>query len=122
MLIIRKEQVGAFNKAMLERFENLMVDHLAMYFPDQCEKMGEESVREAILYGMERAKTYGIIIEQDISMYLNLMFTFGRDFDKDSALTWMAEILNNENLGASSRMKVLYTEAEKNLSSAHGHL
>ena len=117
MLRIREEQMAVFRKYMLKQFENRMVDHLYKYFPEECEALGEEEVREAIRYGIDQADSYGIIIEDHVSKYINLMFLFGRDFDK--ALVWAKEILTDEEIRQPpERVRLLYKEAEQHLSEA----
>jgi hypothetical protein len=95
---------------MLKQFENLMVTHLKKFFPKKCAKLEEDGLRKTIRYGIEQAKFYGIVIENDVSLYLNLMFTFGKDFDK--TYPWASKILKNENYGGPrQRTKHLYKEA-----------
>ncbi|MBW2247057.1 MAG: hypothetical protein JRF62_07615 [Deltaproteobacteria bacterium] len=119
MLIIREEQMEVFRKYMCRQFENRMVLHLSKYFPEECKALGEQRVRNTIRYGIERAKTYGIVIQNDVGRYTNLMFTFGRDFDKDPTLPWAGEVLNDEDLGwPTRRMDVLYEKAAKHLPDA----
>jgi hypothetical protein len=121
MLRIRKEQMDAFKEYMLKQFEDKMVIHLNKYFAGPCGELGEEGVREAIHHGVNQAETYGIVVEYDVSRYINLMFTFGRDFDKDPTLSWAASILNDQNLlGRRQKMDALYAEAGRHLAAAAG--
>ncbi len=121
MLMIRKEQTEAFREYMLKKFENLQVTHLNKYYPEDFQALGEEDVREAIRYGIKQANTYNILIENDVSRYINLMFSFGRNFDTDLDSGWAAEILNDESsLSGSVKMDRLYDEAEKHLPQSNG--
>ena len=115
MLIIRKEQMRIFREYMVGLFEDRMVSHLKKYFSDEFSLLGEEKVRNTIRYGIDRAKTYGIEIEYDVSRYINMMFTFGRDFDKNRDLLWAAEILRNKDQLGTQKMTMLYREADKHL-------
>ncbi len=116
MLVIRKEQMDVLDQYMLNTFENLLVDHLNRYFPEKCGELGEEGLRETIRYGIKRAEDYGIVIEHQVSLYINLMFMFNRDFDQDPALPWASEILLDPSLkGTSAKMETLYREAERHL-------
>lgn len=117
MLIIRDKQLDALRDYMLKQFEDLMVKHLNQYYPRQCETLGQEKLRQTIQYGIERAKIYQIDVELDVSRYLNLMFTFGRDFDKDQDLPWASKILRNNDFSSGTRkMDSLYEEAAKHIS------
>ena len=42
MLIIRKAQVDAFEESGLNNFENSMVDHVQMYFPNHHKIAGQD--------------------------------------------------------------------------------
>lgn len=121
MLMIRNDQMKAFREYMLKQFEDLQVTHLNKHFPEDCQALGEPGVREAIRYGIERAKSYDILIEYDVSRYINLMFGFGRDFDMDTTLGWVSTVLKDEGmLSGSVKMDRLYAEAKKHLSQATG--
>jgi len=121
MLRIRKEQMDAFSQAAARSFEDRMVEHLTEFFPEQCEALGEPETREAIQHGINRAKTYGIISERDVCKYIDLMFTFGRDFDEDAELPWAGRILNDDEfVNASVKTDRLYDVAMRHVAQAAG--
>lgn len=121
MLRIRQEQMEEFNRCEAVKFENRMVEHLEENFPEECEEMGEEAVRETIRYGISRADSYGIEFEQDVCNYVNLMFVLGRDFDTDPGLPWAKRILNDPELDhPTDKMDALYDEAETHLEPEEG--
>ncbi len=97
---LRKEQLEAFERYMREGFVRRVMAHLRRFFPAQCAELGDQGLREMVHYGIERAGSYGIEAEGDISRYIDLMFEFGRDFDSD--LRWAAEILNDESIESPS--------------------
>lgn len=98
MFKIRKEQLEAFKRVAVDNYEDRMVVHLKKFFPEQCAELGYAKIRETIQYGIRRAASYGIVAERDVCLYLDIMFTFGRDFDKDSKFPWAQHILNNKAL------------------------
>ena len=99
-----------------------MVEHLRKFFSDECELLGEDGTRQTIHYAIERAGEYGIVSERDVCIYTDVMFAFGRDFDKDPKLPWAAQILNDESLKDSPSEKVdkLYEAASTNFQEAAG--
>ncbi len=111
MLIVRNDQMDVFGDYMRKQFEDLMVGHLNAHYPKECETLGEKDLRETIRYGIERAKAYHVDIERDVSRYINLMFAFGRDFDKDENFPWASKILMNHDLKSTHKMDLLYEEA-----------
>ncbi len=60
MLIIRKEQMKAFENDALRRFEDEMVVHSKEFTPRLCKVIGDEQLRVALRQAMERADTYRI--------------------------------------------------------------
>jgi hypothetical protein len=112
MLVIRRKQMNILSRNMRNAFEERMVLHLKEFFPDQCKMLGEKDTRAAIRYGMARAETYGLGAESDLAKYLNVMFTFGRDFDTDPELPWASAILNaSDGSAPSKRLECLYQAA-----------
>jgi hypothetical protein len=122
MLQIRKEQNDELARVQLKRFEDRMDIHLKKFFPEQFELLGENGTRQAIRYAMERAAGYEIVSERDVCMYTDVMFAFGRDFDKDRKLPWAARILNDESLKdkPSEKTERLYNMAMNNSEQANG--
>jgi hypothetical protein len=116
MLIIRHEQMDAFRGHMLKQFEDLMVAHLTEYYPLKCKGLGQEKLLQVIHYGIERAKKYAIDVELDVSRYICLMFTFGKDFDRNKEIPWASRILMSDDFSSGTRkMDALYEEAAKHV-------
>ncbi len=114
MLMIRKEQMDAFGRYMLRQFENLQLAHLNQHYPKECRALGEKVVRNTIRYGIKKSKTYDVRIEFDVSRYINMMFSFGRNYDADPALPWASAIFNDESSpSGTAKMNQLYEEAKK---------
>jgi hypothetical protein len=114
MPVIRHEQMEELNRRQAEKFEDRMVEHLRETFPEPCQEMGEDALREDIRYGMDRAESYGIESEQDVCNYVNLMMALGRDFDTDRP--WARRILTDPDVaGPAERIDALYDEAEGHL-------
>jgi hypothetical protein len=110
MLVIRRAQMEVFEAAARELFVRRMVAHAWKHFEAQCRSLGDERVAEAVSLGLERARRYGFQSRQAIGNYLNLMFTFGRDFDTDPACRWAYGWLNAEG-PPEQRMAALYALA-----------
>ncbi|MGA2987545.1 MAG: hypothetical protein ABSG32_27460 [Terriglobia bacterium] len=117
MLTLRSAQVEAFDAAAVKDFEELMVPHLKKFFPEFFEAAGEPKVREFIRYGVKRSGSYQITAKRDVSRYIDLMVSLGRDFDQDPDLSWAGEILRTCN-SADTKITVLLKNAEKHLKGA----
>lgn len=114
MLAIREEQMGVLEQAVLRDFEDRMVVHLQRFFPQQYAALGNDGICETIQYGIERAKSYGVVDERDVCKYIDLMIVFGRDFDTSPKTPWAGRILNIESLtDPTSKVERLWDEGMK---------
>lgn len=95
MLTIRPAQIRVFSMVAAKNFEDHMVAHLAEFFPQPYQKLGEAKTRAAIQQGVVKAQKYGIVSEHDVCIYIDMMFEYGNDFDVDPALPWASQVLND---------------------------
>jgi hypothetical protein len=98
MLIIRTEQMRAFEQSSLHRFAEEMLEHLKKFSPRHAGVIGEARIRRVIELGMERARKYEFSNQGPVRFYMELMFMYGSEFDTDPQLAWAAEVLNEPNL------------------------
>ena len=119
MLRIRRAQMKALKRDSIRPFVERMVVHLGTFFPEESAAVGEERVRAVIRYGIDRAEHYGIVNNYDVCRYLNLMFTFGHDFDMKCA--WASGLLGMAGrMSAEELMEELYDTALENAEDAQG--
>lgn len=112
MLTIRREQMELLGKEMERRFIERTVAHARRYFPARCRELGEKGTRETVVYGLERAKAHGFSAEADVSRYIDVMFAYGRDFDRDPGLPWARRILEDRAMSdPEQRINALCDEA-----------
>ena len=105
-MVIRQAQMRALSNNASRTFEDRMVVHLNKSFPNECRELGEPEVREWIRYGIQRASEYRITAQRDVCKYIDLMFVFGRDFDRDP---WASSILNDRALrDPTTKLETLY--------------
>jgi hypothetical protein len=120
-MIIRQQQMAVLTEASRGKFEDRMVEHLNRCFPSECQALGDKGVLEAIRYGIERAASHGINLERDVCKYIDLMFAFGRDYDRDPALPWASRILQDDTFKSSTmKMERLFSEAKLQNQTATG--
>jgi hypothetical protein len=97
MLIIRAEQLEVLSAYAREDLQARMLEHVRRFFPARCNKLGELETQAFIAHGVERAKRYNLDTEAEICKYLNLMFSFGREFDTEQ--DWAARVLSGRDRG-----------------------
>lgn len=105
-MIIRKEQTEVFSGAASTSFEDRVFTHVTRCFPAKCADWGDSGVRETIRYGRERASHYGAGGEREIVKYIDLVFVFGNDFDRDQS--WATSVLNGRWKDATVRLERLF--------------
>lgn len=115
MLIIRDEQMKALSEYMVEQFVDAALLHLRTTFPEQIKDVTDDGLRDTIYTGIDNAREYNITIEEDVLRYLELMTTYGADFDTNPETSWAEEILNKEDARGAEKIKLIDKYIESNL-------
>lgn len=76
-------------------------------YPEDFDAMGEEEFTLLVDDGINKAKSYGINQEEDIELYLDIMFNLDYDFDTNVQYPWAKQILRNSNLTAEEKLRQL---------------
>ena len=113
MLVIRDGQMRAMEEA---QFLGWLRKHLQRFFPERCVEVGELQLARIIAEGVHRAHEYGFRAPPDVCRFLDFMFAFGVDFDRDESLPWASELLHAlEITDPAERMDLLVVEAKAHL-------
>ena len=108
MLIIREQQIEVLSQYMVERFEIRMFTHFQTTFPDKTKHLETRTLKDFIKTGIEKAKTYKVVIEEDVKLFLECMMNYGVDFDIDVETGWASDILLDKEMDASEKMDRIY--------------
>lgn len=119
-LQIREAQLDALAARSRGDFVTRALAHLRRFFPAQCDALGEAKTRELLALGVARATRHGFVTEVEVCKYLNLMFSFGRDFDTQQI--WARTLLRASRPGEDARMERLYGLAQVNEARALGRV
>ena len=95
-MLMRKQQMEAFERAAAKAFEDRTYVHLQQWFPHHCELLGEDQMRRVIRHGWQKANSYDLTAECCARSYIEFMCLLGGAFDTDVLLPWAAEILNDK--------------------------
>ncbi len=94
MFVIRKAQLEVMRDAVVVAgFEARMLAHVERFFPAAASRLGSVGIRALVSLARERARGHGVSTTGAVTNYLNLMLTFGRDFERDPSLPWVREAL-----------------------------
>jgi hypothetical protein len=95
-MIIRQEQMQAFEEAGQARFETEMLEHLKKSYPRSVAGVDDGRINQLISRGAERAKGYGFQARGPVRMYTEFMVILGHEFDQDPLLFWIQDILRDK--------------------------
>jgi hypothetical protein len=105
--------MDALSDHMEGDFINRTVAHLKEFWPEKCEEMGEEVVRESIHEAIDIAREFGITHEYDVARYIDLVYEFDWPADEKPDTPWAEEILNDAELDGATKMDRIYEEANR---------
>jgi hypothetical protein len=86
MLVIRKEQIHAFNQTLLRRW---IASYLQSCYPEATAAHEPFGLSALVDQAISRAKACGIETDEDIRKYAHLTFILGFDFEE---LPWVAAL------------------------------
>ena len=100
----------AFLSVVGTDFETRMVEHLHRHFPLHCDRMGDAEIRREILNGIQGAMSYHITGDADVCRYIDLIFAFGREFERGEEFAWTREILEDPALASHAKIRRIYSK------------
>lgn len=83
MLVIRSEQLRAFEGALVDGFVARAAQWVAEHHADQARALGADGVRKSVREAIRRARLAGIVDEHGILLYLRAMYERGHEFDRE---------------------------------------
>jgi len=89
-MLIRDEQIGAFDQPLKARFQQRMRTHLRSRFQVRLADMPDDQITAVIDQATRKARGYGITLEFDVRRFLEYVVEYGPDFD---TLDWAWPIL-----------------------------
>lgn len=107
ILVIRDEQLKALFFGMAGPFRDRAVARLNADHAGPCAALGRQGVADAIELALEKAWTYGFDEDEDILLYLDVMFRVGVRFDEDPQHAWAREILRDARYAPETRVDLV---------------
>ena len=107
MLRMRPQQMQALALDRQAAFRREARELLQRVWPEGCEELGEEGLDELVATGTERGLDHGIVDGGELTRWLELSILLGEDFETSGDYPWVAEILDDETLDGSLKMRQL---------------
>ena len=87
-MIIRAEQMRAFEEAAVHNFRHELAEHCLVFAPGLAEGAGAANVARFVERGVDRALSFGFTLRGPTRLYIELMLSFGWEFETDGQLHW----------------------------------
>lgn len=110
-MIIREEQLKKFSEVLKRGFEDRLLACLKQGLPAHAEKFGDDRTRRAIQLGIERAAACGIRSEMGTARFVQLLFLFDRDFERNPRYPWATQVMADPGIAGEARAERLVQSA-----------
>ena len=116
MLVFRREQVQIFETQVQNAFVEQICRMMQNACPEECDRIGNERVRQRVEIGIEQAKARSLQDEQNIIRYVQLLFLFQTDeLGQTLETAWAQNIFAWEDAGEDLIMAALEKSAQQAL-------
>lgn len=109
--IISSAHLEAFSEQQRRRFEDEMIAHLRGAYPDETADMSEAALCELVQEGIQKAKSYHVILERDVARYIKFMVEMSPDFDESEKTPWAKQILTRRMMTAQAKLDQIEKKA-----------
>lgn len=103
-LIIRKEQMEAFEPQAEAAFVDRVVMHLREEHAEAVGRLPDDVLQEMINNGLARGRKYGLSWESSLTAFVALMFEIAPNFDEHPRIQ---QVLRDESVPPDSRIDML---------------
>ena len=105
MFIIRQSQKQALTAALDARAARCVQRRIRRRHPEQCRRMGEDAVRDAVFLAIRKGRGYGLKTKGEFFFFLDLMYRLGFDFDTGARFPWIRSILDEPGVAPHEKLK-----------------
>lgn len=91
-------------------FDNEVVGALRKIYPQKCEFLGKEVIRELISISKKQAGEMSITSDRGLGLVVALIFVVGRGFAHDPMYPWISKALNDEKRDPNERIENAHTK------------
>ncbi len=94
----------AFSAQQRARFVQEMMDYLQGVYPVETKALGTDKLRALVETGIDKSKSYDIVLERDVARYIEFMIAIAPDFDDSNKTLWAKPILTDRRATAPSKL------------------
>lgn len=106
---IAPETMAALSTPSEDAYLNRVLVKVRAHFPEHAQALGPDRMRHEARIMLHRARTYGVVSEHDVYLFICMGVALGEKFDTDPTIPWAGATLKSRILGdASERMDQAY--------------
>lgn len=105
MLKICKRQFEVFREVSKRNFIDDMIIHLRMFSPINTKRLSNDALGSVVEMGIARAGEYGFTRQGTVRLYLELMFSWGSEFDTDPQYASATTPLHKQSVGQNETLR-----------------
>jgi hypothetical protein len=95
MLVIRKEQMNALNRSVLDTYVKRLANVFLERFPERFGPSGIAEAEKFVKKKLPLARKYDANSERAVAMFLYFVLVHGEDFESRPETAWAVEILQD---------------------------
>ena|SRR5579862_1688871 len=112
MFKLRKEHLDAFETQAINLFANRVVAHVKSVWAEECEELGDPTVRSLVQTSIQRAAALGLVTEYDVVRFVDLSFILAGDFETNPLSIWTRPFIADRTLTPTAKLDRLYERME----------
>lgn len=108
--ILTRRHMAALGRAAREGFIDRLAGHVARVFPQRASEMDSPDAFDRLEKVIARAKSYGLTTERGITLFVDLVYGLGEDFDEQLEHRWIKNILSDPDQTDTGKMYLIYRD------------
>lgn len=113
MMIVRNSQLQDLSARKVGDFHDRLRKHLRRVFPEKTAGLKPEELAHRIKLGLEKAAEYKLVSELELTLFLDLVFGLGPDFDEQPRNEWMVRTLERMDLDNFEKLDKVFDRLAK---------
>jgi hypothetical protein len=108
LIVLRDEQLRAMGAVLFDQYASEVMAHVREIFPKRVKVMGAQAARALIDRALARGKELGLKRERNLTLFVELYFALGEDWESMPGALWLRKILNDRSRSDDARIRLVY--------------
>jgi hypothetical protein len=109
MIVIKRNQIEALSGYKRDTFIKRVLAHMRSDFRKELSEQGirDEVLARLVSDAVDRAETYNVVNESDVTLFVECIAILGPDFDRNGKYPEVGEILSQDDLDGEEKMDAI---------------